>query len=247
MPQTPLEPAPENLPPEIRAYLTDFIAAAREAFADLESVVLFGSGAEGRLRVTSDLNLMCVLKQLSPEGQDALRPILRQGHSLCRLRVLFILSSELAANAELFALKFSDIKRRHAVLFGPDPVAGLPVERRDLVLRLRQTLTNLKQRARAVYAWDGDNAARLTLSIADMAGPLRSAAAAILSLEGQEMSPKQALEKLAGDAGMPPGILENLSRAREAGSLNLAEARQTHQALGDLSSRMLERIQRESV
>ncbi len=237
-----------DFPVEIRTYLEGFVAAASEAFGpDLESVIVFGSGAEGRLRITSDLNVMCVLKNLLPPAADAMRPILRQGHTLCRLRVLFILSSEVLENSRLFALKFSDIKRRHAVLFGSDPVAGIEIDRSALILRLKQTLTNLKQRARAVYAWDGDNAARLSLAIADMTGPLRSAASAILSLSGQGMPPKEALQKIGGEAGVSVDVLENLSHAREQGSLTLVKARVTFQALSDLCGHLMERLKRESI
>lgn len=236
----------QDFPAEISAYLQELVSAASKAFgADLESVLVFGSGAEGRLRITSDLNVMCVLKSFSPQAADAMRPLLRQGHSLCRLRVLFILGSEIAENAHLFALKFSDIKRRHKVLFGSDPTAAIQIDRAALVLRLRQTLANLKQRSRAVYALDGDNAQRLTLTIADMAGPLRSAAAAVLGLAGQELPPKEALQKIALEAGISG--LEDLSRAREQGGLSLSAAKKTHQALSDLCSHLIERLARESV
>ncbi len=40
------------------------VDAARRAFGDdLRSIVLFGSAAEGRLRATSDVNLMLVLRR----------------------------------------------------------------------------------------------------------------------------------------------------------------------------------------
>ena len=44
-----------SLPANVNSVLTEFIASTREAFgSDLRSVVLYGSGAEGRLRPTSD-------------------------------------------------------------------------------------------------------------------------------------------------------------------------------------------------
>lgn len=45
--------APRDLPAVVARVLDDFVAAAREAFADdLVSIVLFGSAAEGALRAT---------------------------------------------------------------------------------------------------------------------------------------------------------------------------------------------------
>src|SRR5262245_3653471 len=55
-------PLAQDLPPEISRVLDDFLARAREALgADLESVVLYGSAAEGALRPTSDVNVLLVL------------------------------------------------------------------------------------------------------------------------------------------------------------------------------------------
>lgn len=235
-------------PADVSDFLADFTDECGRVFdASLRSIVLFGSAAEGRLRLTSDLNLMCVFEDLAPLSIDRIRPLLRQGGELCRLRVMFVLKSEVPASAALFAVKFHDLKRRHVVLFGPDPLADLAIERRDLAFRARQTLTNLKLRMRAAYAWDGDNASRLSLSIADTAGPLRSSASAVLALSGVELGPREALAKAAAEAGVPPDVLANLSRAREEGLLTLESARMTHKALGDLCSWLLERAERESV
>ena len=48
----------------VDAILDELIARAREAFGgDLAAVVLFGSGAEGKLRKTSDVNVILVLRR----------------------------------------------------------------------------------------------------------------------------------------------------------------------------------------
>lgn len=72
-------PSPtEGLSRETERLLADLVDAARRCFADdLRSVVLFGSGAEGRLRATSDLNLMFVLRRFEQNQVDAFREPLR--------------------------------------------------------------------------------------------------------------------------------------------------------------------------
>ena len=48
-----------GLPGDVARVLDDFVAAVRDAFGDqLESAVLYGSGAEGALRATSDVNVV---------------------------------------------------------------------------------------------------------------------------------------------------------------------------------------------
>ena len=58
----------DGLPAHVASVLSDFAAQARDVLAgDLVSVVLFGSAAEGRLRATSDVNLILVLRSFDPE------------------------------------------------------------------------------------------------------------------------------------------------------------------------------------
>jgi len=67
------------LPEAVREGLTDFTAAARQAFAaDLLSIVLFGSAAEGRLRQASDVNVVVVLRRDDPKNlRQSARRIVR--------------------------------------------------------------------------------------------------------------------------------------------------------------------------
>ena len=46
-----------DLPPQVEQSVNRFVKVARAAFgADLVSIVMYGSAAEGRLRATSDVN-----------------------------------------------------------------------------------------------------------------------------------------------------------------------------------------------
>ena len=54
----------EGLPENVQRVLDGFVQAAQTAFgSDLVSVVLYGSAAEGRMRATSDVNLIVVLRR----------------------------------------------------------------------------------------------------------------------------------------------------------------------------------------
>ena len=58
----------DQLPEAVRTTLSEFTAAAQQAFADdLVSVVLLGSAAERRLRATSDVNVVLVLRRADPK------------------------------------------------------------------------------------------------------------------------------------------------------------------------------------
>ena len=91
-----------DLPPDIAQELDAFVEAARAALGDdLVSAVLFGSAAEGRLRATSDVNLMLVLVRFAPERVDALREPLRRAHATIALETMLILDSEVPLAAEV--------------------------------------------------------------------------------------------------------------------------------------------------
>ena len=129
----PMEQSPENqaspLPDDIHAVLSPLVAAAKEAFgADLVSLVLFGSAAEGRLRATSNVNLLFVLERFDQSKADSFREPLRAGHAALKLSTMFVLQSELHASFEVFAVKFEDIAKRHRLLSGRmcSPALRLP-------------------------------------------------------------------------------------------------------------------------
>ena len=211
-------PLPE-LQSQVSRILTEFIAAAQAAFTnDLRAAVLFGSAAEGRLRATSDVNLLLLLGSFDHARAEELRNPLRVAQAAIRLSPMFILEAELPSAIMAFADKFADIFRRHKVLHGLDPFVGVKIPRETLIARLDQVLLNLILRLREAYVMRGLREEQLALAIADAAGPLRSCAATLLELEGAPVnSPKAALEKFVQASGNSTWseALQRISEARE--------------------------------
>jgi predicted nucleotidyltransferase len=213
--------ASAGLPPAVEKLLADLVEAAKKYFeTDLKSVILFGSGAEGRLRKTSDLNLLFVLGKFEKGRVDDFRESLRVAQVAGNASVMFVLEAEMASAADAFAVKFGDIGRRHRVLFGNNAIADLSIPRSAKIHQLRQILLNLLLRLRERYATVSLREEQLAGVIADMAGPLRAAAATLLELENQPASsPKDALEKIA--ASIPDSSATPLGNC-------ITEARTTH-------------------
>jgi len=236
-----------DLPPVHARALDDFIEAAKSALRDqLKSVVLYGSGAEGRLRATSDVNVILVLSTFDRTRIDALREPLRVANAAIKLTAMFLLEGEVASAAETFAVKFSDVLRRRVVLAGSDPFQGVTISKAAEIARLRQVLFNLTLRMRSSYAERSLREEQLALAIADFAGPLRASAAVILELQGvRANSPKEALEQLAAslDSGSTPETFAYVSEAREKGVLPPGIAAQTAFQLMSLAERMRKRVE----
>lgn len=217
------EPASEGLPEPIDHLLKRLVEAARECFQeDVRSIVLFGSGAEGRLRPTSDLNLLIVLRRFEKSQVDGFREPLRLARVAVRASAMFLLEGELAEAAEAFAVKFDDITQRHRILYGDDVIAKLATPRAARKARLRQVLMNLALRLRERYAAVSLREEQLVIVIAEVAGPLRAAASTLCELEGHPAgSPKEALRRVAAsvDGSDWSSTLGSVSQARESRSL----------------------------
>ena len=207
------------LPQNVDGALAEFLKAAKDAFADhLASVVLFGSGAEGRLRPTSDVNIILVLTEFARGEIERLAPALNLARAAIRLEAMFLLASEVPAAVECFAQKFADIERRRRVLYGPDPFLNVAPPRAAQIFRLKQVLLNLALRLRESYAERAGREEQLAALVAESAGPLRTCAATLLDLEkGSPPSPKEALELVVQASGNPEWsrALSHISEARK--------------------------------
>lgn len=210
-----------TLPTNVSTTLSTFIAAAKKAFGDhLLSVVLYGSGAEGKLRPTSDVNLIVLLSAFDRGLADQLREPLRLAQAAINLRVMFLLEHELKPATQVFAVKFADIVRRRLVLYGEDPFASVSVSRDDAIFRLKQTLLNLTLRMREAYIARSLREEQLATVIADAAGPLRSCASTLLDLEGRAAaSPKEALEEIANHSAAVAHDVQLITEARQRRAL----------------------------
>ena len=234
-----------DLPAHVDRVLEDFMGAARQACGDaLHSVVLYGSGAEGRLRATSDVNLILVLTEFTPQMADALREPLRLGQAAARLAVMFLLESEVSAAVNAYPVKYLDIIHRHRILHGSNPFEGLSFSRDACVFRLKQVLLNLRLRLRSLYVLRGLNEEQLVLVVADAVGPLRSCAATILELEGHAApSPREALEQiLPAEDSAWRDVINHLSQARQTRTLEAGVAGKTLFRVMELTELLLSRV-----
>ena len=241
----PLLDAARDLPEAVARTLTLFVAAVQTHLGgNLRSIILFGSAAENRLRTTSDVNVLVVLTAFDRQQVDGLSETLAAATAAVRLNVMWLLEAEIAAATEAFSVKFADIIRRHRVLHGADLFQGMTVPRHAAIARLRQVLLNLVLRLRASYALDSRREERLTVLLAETAGPLRASAAEILELEsGRRLPPREALEQIVRD--LPgdswPEVLEAVRRARQDSTLPTGTGAQMVVKTIDLAYHLLRR------
>ncbi|MBI3554800.1 MAG: hypothetical protein HY074_00890, partial [Deltaproteobacteria bacterium] len=186
------------------------------------------------------VNLIVVLRSFEESGARKLMTAFGAAQAAIHLNAMFLLEAEIPAALEAFAMKFADIGRRRHVLHGRDVFENLTVSRKEELFRLKQVLLNLTLRLREIFVARGRHEDRMALTVAEMAGPLRVAAATLLELEGHSplpppLAPKEALEKIAGRP------LPALSQARETRLLPAGTASATLLLMIELANRMRER------
>ncbi len=205
--------------------LEEFTRDVQSVFgAELVSIVLFGSGAENRIRPISDLNLIVVLRSFPEQLPERLAEILQYSRATVALSVMFLLEGEIGEATEAFAVKFSDIQRRRRVLFGPDPFSRIEPSREAKLRAVRQSLLNQILRLRSRFAQVQGRPAEAVKALAQVAGPLRSAAFELLALEGNPApNNRDALTRVLGSEHS--ALAADISRARESGRVEQPIAR----------------------
>jgi len=133
--------------------LLHLVERLQKAFGSrLVSVVLYGSAAAGDYDPKfSDLNVLCVLAEITPRelshGEDLFRWWRERGNP----SPLLMTEAELASCADCFAIEFADIRRYHRLLYGKDVVSSLVVDgryyRAQVEHDLRAKLLRLRQKA----------------------------------------------------------------------------------------------------
>jgi len=139
--------------------LNELVRRLQEAAAEnLSAVVLYGSAADhGFHEQHSDLNILCLLKQITGDHLESLRPVGHWWWSKGHPAPLVFTLEELIHSADVFAIELLDMKEHHRVLLGEDFLPRLDVpmslhrlqverELRSGVVRLRQAF--LRSRGR---------------------------------------------------------------------------------------------------
>lgn len=108
--------------------LEGFVLDCRELFGDeLLSVFLFGSAVTGGFRPgVSEYNLAVVLKEVRPALLKIASGRLAGWRSSGLDFPLFLDPGFIRPGLRLFPIEFAEMKRGHRMLYGPDPLLGLP-------------------------------------------------------------------------------------------------------------------------
>jgi predicted nucleotidyltransferase len=183
----------------------------------LLSVILYGSAATGdHHQEFSDLNVLCVLTQVTPLELAASEPVFTWWRNAGNPAPLLMSEEEVHTSTDCFPIEFHDMQERRRVLFGKDVIAGLVIDksfyRAQVEHELRAKLFRLRQKAAGVL---GDKPALLSLMI-DSVSTFFVLARHALLLGGNEVDwQKRAVAGKLVALGVDSGPFDTLLDLRE--------------------------------
>jgi hypothetical protein len=133
--------------------LTQLIGKLQKAYGEcLISIVLYGSAAAGDHHASfSDINILCVLSEISTRELAAGEEIFRWWREQGSPSPLLLTEHELATSTDCFAIEFHDIQRQHRLLHGKDVITSLFIDdgfyRAQVEHDLRAKLLRVRQKA----------------------------------------------------------------------------------------------------
>jgi hypothetical protein len=195
--------------------LKEFVDGLSQALGPtLKSVLVYGSKASGEYQEgRSGINLFYVVDDASWEALGRMSETVRRWHRAGHPLPVFIEEKELPGYAKSLPIEFLDMQDHHEVLFGPDPLQGLSVDRTHLRAQCLWELSvkQLALRQAVVLAEGSAKRLREVLTRSLPAVLTLCRAALRLVAEVPKGSKLSAAKELAKRAGFSADVLERLS------------------------------------
>lgn len=144
----------KQLTPELVISEASALAAALDdrTGGGLAMAALYGSAARGDFDPgQSDVNLLLVLADPGPDTLDRVADLLQDARLRFRCAPFVVGREEMSGSMDVFAVKYSEIRRSYRLLRGEDLLAGLSPDPAHVRLECERELRNLTLKLRRAY------------------------------------------------------------------------------------------------
>lgn len=199
--------------------LDEFVSRIQKAAGkNLQSVILYGSAAAGDFNPEfSDLNLLCILREIVFVNLSAIAPVVDWWHRQKHREPLVMSWEELEHSADVFSIELLDMQQFHRVLFGDNRLPGLRIRmhlhRAQVEYELREKIILLRERLLLHAGNDRDLWNLLLGSFPAFATLFRHALIALG--DGTPRPKREAIQTLARRIQFDPSALLQLLDLRE--------------------------------
>ncbi|HEX5481261.1 MAG TPA: nucleotidyltransferase domain-containing protein [Terriglobia bacterium] len=184
---------------------------------NLQAVVLYGSAASDEYRPKhSDLNVLCLLRQLNPAALGKLHAAFKWWTKKGYPAALVFTLEELERAADVYAMEMLDIRASHRVLYGEDVFSNfdvpLKLHRGQVERELRHNLIRLRQG----YIAAAEDPKALRALMVQSASTFAVLCRHVLIALGEQApaSKREAVGRLAATLGFDPAPFETLFEVR---------------------------------
>jgi len=161
---------------------------------NLYACVLYGSAVRGHVvDKVSDINILIVLNQSTPEAHTAIADCLE---GKIHIDPFVIARRGMERSFDVFAIKFRSIKRNYKVLAGEDPIKNFSVTDERVQFLAEQAIRNLRLRSVNTYIHQRKNVARYTRFLLDTYTALFTYVGEIMRLDHQDV-PRDYADRIA--------------------------------------------------
>lgn len=194
--------------------LEQFLQDVQTLFrGDLVAVYLYGSAVTGEhVAGRSDINTVVVLHEITPEFLRRASSHLRFWHRQGMATPLFMDPDFVRTALDVFPIEFQDMRDRHRVLWGPDLLADLVIERANVRRQCEQELRGKLLKLRQTYLESAHTPKQLEVILVSAAASLIVLSRALLYLAGED------------SGGGSTGVLERIASRFAIPTSNLLKA-----------------------
>jgi hypothetical protein len=209
--------------------IKELVERLKKAYNEsLLSVILYGSGAAGdRQPPYSDLNILCVLRHVTPTELAAAETIVRWWRGKGNPSPLLMSEDELRRSTDCFPMEFYDMQECRMLLHGRDLVPEIKIEdrhyRAEVEYELRSKFIRLRQKAAGIMS----DTTMLTQLMSDSVSTFLVIARHVLRLRGVSPVPfpkREVVSALAAHINVDAAPFQRLLNLRSGEKLQGTDA-----------------------
>jgi predicted nucleotidyltransferase len=173
----------------IELYITKLIELIGD---ELYSVLLYGSAAKDNFFAgSSDINLLVLVKDVTPKIMQKTASIIKGFKVRNKIDTFLADTDDIMNSADVFPIRFLDIRNHHILLYGQDVFNGIEIEDINLRLDLEGQMRNMVRNLRQSYILSNYTSQELRDILVKTFRDCRVLLTAMLSPSRNQTSPKE--------------------------------------------------------
>jgi predicted nucleotidyltransferase len=205
-----------------RQAIEAYINRIHELIGDeLHSVLLYGSAAKNNyFPGSSDINLLVLVRNVTPEIMQKTAPVIKGFKMRSKIDTFLADIDDIVNSADVFPIRFLDIRNHHILLYGEDVFAEMEIEAPNLRLDLEGQMRNMVRNLRQSYIFSNYTSQELRNILVENFSRLSCLLTAMLHLHEIKPPPKkqELIQKASKEFKLDLSVFENVINLKSGGN-----------------------------